>query len=297
MIKGDWGSTHLRLLRIRRGEQDRLTGPGIARLTSSPAETLAQVLSPWAESLSEGVLLCGMAGSQSGLHPTPYIACPADVGAWSRGLSSVPSSEYPTWIAAGLSCQNFADQPDVMRGEEAQIFGALELDPSLASGTHCLVLPGTHSKWAIVRDAAIIRFQTFLTGELFAILTTRSSLLIDREKNADDGQDGFTCGLGEGGANPLASLFSVRTAQLVGDRSREWARGYLSGILLAAEMAEAVRLTGLVDEITLIGDEDLVTLYQAAAAHAGIRSRAMDGQACVMAGLDRLAGFIERIPA
>ena len=55
-------------------------------------------------------------------------------------------------IAGGL-CSSPGDRAgDVMRGEEAQIFGALRLDPTLAQRTHILVLPGTHSKWVELED-------------------------------------------------------------------------------------------------------------------------------------------------
>ena len=54
-----------------------------------------------------------------------------------------------------------------MRGEETQIAGALALLPDF-DGVFCL--PGTHSKWAHVSAGEVVSFQTYMTGELFALL-------------------------------------------------------------------------------------------------------------------------------
>ena len=60
-----------------------------------------------------------------------------------------------------------------MRGEETQIFGALADE---RGARQVVVLPGTHSKWAIVGPAAIEAFATFMTGELYAVLREHSIL-------------------------------------------------------------------------------------------------------------------------
>ena len=60
-----------------------------------------------------------------------------------------------------------------MRGEETQIAGYLAKDPNFF-GTLCL--PGTHSKWTQISAEEIVSFRTFMTGELFALLSTQSVL-------------------------------------------------------------------------------------------------------------------------
>ena len=62
--------------------------------------------------------------------------------------------------------------PDVIRGEETQIFGAL----GNGSDNGQFILPGTHSKWALVENGQIVWFTTFMTGELFAVLCNHSIL-------------------------------------------------------------------------------------------------------------------------
>jgi len=55
-----------------------------------------------------------------------------------------------------------------MRGEETQILGVL----ASGGGDGVYVLPGTHSKWAEVQGGRIVGFETFMTGEVFAVLKT-----------------------------------------------------------------------------------------------------------------------------
>jgi 2-dehydro-3-deoxygalactonokinase len=108
--------------------------------------------------------------------------------------------------------------PDVMRGEETQIAGALALRPDLAAGAR-LVLPGTHSKWARVADGRIETFVTFMTGELFALLRDDSILGRAAEPAAGAGgeaafQRGVNAARAPEGVAPL--LFSTRALLLTG---------------------------------------------------------------------------------
>ncbi|WBO23305.1 2-dehydro-3-deoxygalactonokinase [Sphingomonas abietis] len=293
-ILGDWGTTRLRLFRLEGGAVvDRLVGPGIGQITSSPAATFAATIAPWqAAARGGGVLLCGMAGSRNGVVEAPYASCPADPAAWAGATQSVEIDGIRVTIAPGLSGANFAGRADVMRGEETQIFGAVALDPALAQGRHLLVLPGTHSKWVELIDGRVARFHTFMTGEMFALLRDHSTL---GRAGADvAGRDeGFVDGLARAGTGLLASLFEARAAQLIEGRSHGWAMGLMSGLLIGGEFAEALALAGdAPDKITLIGDPALSDIYaQAAAAH-GLATVRLDGDACVIAGLRRLAAHL-----
>ncbi len=61
--------------------------------------------------------------------------------------------------------------PDVMRGEETILLGAARLGVQGWDG-----IPGTHCKWAQVQDGALIRFDTSMTGKIFALFAGRSTL-------------------------------------------------------------------------------------------------------------------------
>ncbi|WP_350066435.1 2-dehydro-3-deoxygalactonokinase [Roseitalea porphyridii] len=59
-----------------------------------------------------------------------------------------------------------------MRGEETQIVGAAAMGQ--LEGT--FVLPGTHSKWALVRARRVEAYATYMSGELYAALRDHSIL-------------------------------------------------------------------------------------------------------------------------
>ncbi|WP_298689292.1 2-dehydro-3-deoxygalactonokinase [uncultured Sphingomonas sp.] len=286
-ILGDWGTTRLRLFRLRDGAiAERLDGPGIGQLAASPAETLAAALAPWRDAArDEGVLLCGMAGSRNGLVEVPYAPCPADADAWRARLATVTVDGIAVSVAPGLSGANFTGHADVMRGEETQIFGATAVDPSLARGRALVVLPGTHSKWAELIDGRVERFHTFPTGELFALLRDHSTLTRAGADTAGREQ-GFADGLARAGTGLIAGLFEARAAQLVEGRSHGWALGLLSGLLIGGEFAEAIALAGgAPSPIVLIGDPALSALYTQTAERFGLAVTHLDGDACAIAGL------------
>ncbi len=294
----DWGSTRLRaFLEVGGIVSDRRDGPGVAVAGGEPpARILASVLAPWrAAHRLDRVFLCGMAGSRNGLVEVPYVRTPAEVQAWRRGARRAPAGDIEVSVAAGIATENFHGAPDVMRGEETQIFGALRLDRQLARGCRLIVLPGTHSKWVLVRDAHIARFQTCLTGELFDVLCRHSSLLRAGD-GLEAGEEGFEAGLRAGARGDLlASLFEARAAQLIGGRTPGWARAFLSGLLISAEVAGMARaLESTAGEVTLIGEPALAALYLRALTDRGITAHALDGDRCVLAGLHELAAADER---
>lgn len=297
-VLGDWGTTRLRLnLFDAEGRfVDHAEGAGIGDRETTPAETLSRALKPWRQMHGvTRVRLCGMAGSVNGLVEAPYAPCPAGVEDWAHGAVQAPLEDYDIRIAPGVAGLTPDGAPDVMRGEETQIFGALSLSPELAQGGQLLVLPGTHGKWAQVADGRIIAFQTFLTGELFALLKDRSTLLMGAQPTpADIAEDeacaGFADGLTRGAKGDLASaLFSVRSHRLRTDWSTARAEAYLSGLIIGAETAEALAAFGNLP-ITLIGAAALTGRYAAALQQLNHDAAQMDGDAASLAGLRRLVG-------
>jgi 2-dehydro-3-deoxygalactonokinase len=182
-------------------------------------------------------------------------------------------------IAPGLRCLDSAGEFDVMRGEETQIWGA-----GLAEHS-CCVLPGTHSKWAWLGEGGAIRhFKTFMTGELYGLLTQHSILgrlmVLGTEPKAlqtDALLAGVRLGL-RGHAELPHTLFAARTAGLMGRLAPEALPDFLSGILLGAEIGGATAGAEPLQHITLIGDEALCQRYVLALEVAGLGvSRAADG--------------------
>jgi 2-dehydro-3-deoxygalactonokinase len=237
-----------------------------------------------------------MAGSRNGLLEVPYLPTPADAGDWATGQRHARCGQFGIAISPGLRCVNAAGAPDVMRGEETQIFGALALEPSLRRGMRVMVLPGTHSKWVQLRDGAVAGFRTYITGELFALLKHHSTLLrAGTDTGATDGA--FAAGLTRSescGSGLAAALFEARTGQLLAGRTYAWAGEFLSGLLIGAEVHSALahHADGPGDHpIMLVGDPGLTALYGQALAHYRNATVQADGAACAIAGLMRLAGL------
>ncbi len=289
-ILGDWGTTRLRLF-LMDGDRivDRADGPGIGNLTSAPADTLFAVAGPLLERARvTDMTLCGMAGSRNGLLEVPYAVCPGDMATWANASQHMVRDGIDIVVAAGLACADARDAPDVMRGEETQIFGGMMLDTALAQGQRTVVLPGTHSKWASLENGKVQQFRTWMTGELFGLLRDHSTLARAGGSSGQetDHQDGFAHGLNRSRDGDVSgSLFEARSAQLRLSRSQGWALGYLSGLLIGCEIADArARLSG-VSAVTLIGDPSLTILYRQALDAEGIISTYVDGSSAAIAGL------------
>jgi 2-dehydro-3-deoxygalactonokinase len=287
-VVGDWGTTRMRLFRIAGGAVvDRVEGTGIGALEGSPAQALLAALAPWRrEGDPEHVVLCGMAGARIGLVEAPYADCPSDARAWSRCAKTIRLDGIAVAVAAGLACVRADGTPDVMRGEETQIFGALCLEPALAGGARTIALPGTHGKWARIENGRVLDFHSFPSGELYALLRDRSTLT--RVGDDDRGEDeGFAAGLERAHLRDglLGHLFVARSAQLRQGRTRGWALGFLSGLIIGSEVEQALASHDAATAISLIGDPQLCARYRRALEARGAVAHLLDGDACAVAGL------------
>ena len=298
-VLGDWGTTRLRLWLVEDGDIVASgEGPGIGALSAPPAQVLATLVSPWRRAPEPlRVVLSGMAGSRNGLLEAPYAATPSDVAKWSRATLFTELPGLQVALATGL-CDESRAAPDVMRGEETQVYGALQLDATLRSGSHLLVLPGTHSKWVDIEDGAIVRFRTVLTGEMFALLRDHSILLkagARADANPADADAGFAAGVKRSEHAPeglLGALFEVRTMQLLRQRSRAWAAAFLSGLLIGEEIAGMSARRRDIHVVKIIADAQLGALYRQAFAARGLAAHALDGAACAIAGLRELTAAL-----
>lgn len=293
-VIGDWGTSRLRLFRVEGGRiTARREGPGIGAVAGQAEAAFADTIAPWLEKEKPAAIrLCGMVGARDGWREAPYADCPADAAAWAAAALRFDWRGIPVRIMAGLACVGSDGVPDVMRGEETQIFGAMAIDAALAEGRHLIVLPGTHNKWSVVEDGRIASFRTVPTGELFALLRDRSTLGPKAEE-VDPAEEaaGFAEGLdraGKGGL--LASLFAARSMRLQAGRPAGWTLGYLSGLLIGCEIAEIRATLGATQDIVLIGDARLSARYAEALTMQGLPSRSLEGDACALAGL----GYLEK---
>jgi len=172
-------------------------------------------------------------------------------------------------------------RPDVMRGEETQVIGALgDVEGAL------VVLPGTHCKWVEVEAGRIARFRTFMTGEVFAALRDHTILgAFPAGTEADEAA--FDTGVltaYESAEGIAALLFSARAKVLAGKLPAAGARDYLSGLLIGDELRAAPRGA----EPLLIGDPALCARYRRAMGLCGLVARIAPPGAAA-AGLWRIA--------
>src|SRR5262245_13377525 len=166
LIGLDWGTTNARAFRFEAGgevAETRERPLGILQVKDGAfAAAFATLVGDWREAArSAPVLMCGMIGSRQGWVETSYASLPAGSAAFAAALARVPGVDGDVRIVPGATGSGLAGAPDVMRGEETQIVGALEAG---GAGDGLFVLPGTHSKWVELRGGAIARFRTFLTG-------------------------------------------------------------------------------------------------------------------------------------
>lgn len=300
-IAGDWGTTHLRL-HLCRGATvlDKVDGPGIGALNVGAEATLFGAIHAWTRNYGRlPIWLAGMVGSRNGWKEVPYASCPADAETLRRSLLRFTADGHEIAIAAGVSCINPQGAPDVMRGEETQILGAIASHPSLGRGSSVIILPGTHTKWALVEGGELRAFQTSLSGELYALLRERSTLLKAAAPNAVAAEDsgGFEAGLRRSRelANvPLTHLlFEVRSRQLLQAMSHATAASFLSGLIIGQDVLGALPLFERALEastaVPIIGAPGLTALYSATLSSYGIGALPLDATELTIAGLHALA--------
>ncbi|HEX7339819.1 MAG TPA: 2-dehydro-3-deoxygalactonokinase [Rhodanobacteraceae bacterium] len=240
------------------------------------------------------VLAAGMVGSRQGWREAPYVEAPATLQALCASLVDVASNDGRCMsIVPGVRDDA---GPDVMRGEETQVFGVLETHPSLAADA-LVILPGTHSKWVAVKDACIARFATFMTGELYGIVSRHSILAMPDaapEQAADAHAAAFARGLAtardSGAQGALARLFSARVLMLEGRLAPACVADYLSGLLIGEEWRAALAADWLTvaRPLVLVGEPALCARYRQAAAVFGAPEPLIVADAAVH-GLWRIA--------
>jgi 2-dehydro-3-deoxygalactonokinase len=232
------------------------------------------------------VLICGMAGARQGWVEAPYLKTPTRLDVLHEGAIRV-DAPADIRILPGIA-QARADRPDVMRGEETQLLGVTEPD---FTGLVCI--PGTHSKWIRIERGHIVEFSTYMTGELFSVISQHSILAHAVEKDSPTTADSgpFREGLATALAAPSglsSSLFRLRAAQLFGFEQRADGAARLSGLLIGTEVADALHRCGA-PSLRLIGAGQLGSLYEAALRAQGFDVTAVDAEAASRLGLGKAA--------
>ncbi len=293
----DWGTTNLRAWVLAGGQILRRRDFALGVGGLQPGEAARQfrdTVRPAMDAVELPAVLCGMIGSTLGWEAVPYVECPARFQDLQQHLHRVAAPGPPVWIVPGLKAQRPDGGPDVMRGEETQLFGWAVGAASRGTGEHLICLPGTHTKWVRLVDGRVESFVTAMTGELFAVLRHHSVL---RAGEAHDDDIAFASGLkAAGDGNALASrLFTARSRVVGGEMAPGHVESYLSGLLIGAEAASLPALFGMArgSLVTIVGGPALCQRYRRALLACGFDADIVDGEDAVLAGLTKLASGVD----
>ena len=287
LVAVDWGTSSLRAALLDadgRVREERSAPRGI--LTVAPGEfaaVLSALCADWLGVAGTSCLISGMAGSKQGWVEAPYCHCPAGPADVARKIIEIEPGRIA--MVPGLADEHDG-VPDVMRGEEVQIFGAVALT-GIASGL--FVLPGTHNKWARVENGRVIGFRTFMTGEFYSLLAQHSILARTLDAHAPPVEAAFLQGVARAanGHGLLHNAFGARTLSLFERMSAGELASYLSGLLIGEEL-HTQSLSHAGHDIVLIGAPALTERYALALGTNGIATRTLGAEA-TWAGLHSLA--------
>jgi len=294
LIAVDWGTTSARAYRLdARGAvlESRAAPLGVTQVAAGGfAEALARLLADW-DATPVPRIASGMIGSRQGWVEAPYLECPAALSALADGLVPTPGGRL--LVVPGLRTRDANGMPDVMRGEETQIVGAV----GRSDARMLLALPGTHSKWACVENGRIVDFVTYMTGELWHVLLQHSilgRLAVAGPGSAAAATPAFLRGMRRGAGNGsfMHDIFGARTHVLMGELAGEDVGEWLSGLLIAREVRTArqwAQRQGFdAARVHVVGDDALVARYVTALDAADVTVARADSRAAAF-GLWQIA--------
>lgn len=286
LVVVDWGTTRLRATLLdgqgailARNEADQ-------GVQSVPAGGFPAALEAACGSWTAGrpelpVLMSGMVGSRNGWVEAAYVSCPCGADDLARHMLPVPVAGNVR-VVPGADMRWPDGAYDVMRGEEVQAIGS-----GLSDGLLCL--PGTHSKWIEMAGGCILRFATFVTGELYAAMTASFiGRLATEPEAAEEGlragakASTFAGGLGR-------QLFQARAQVLGGDLSGGAVRPFLSSLIVGQEIAGAESLFGRASRVHLVAASPQREVYEAALMARGVAVTVIDPAVAGLDGVRRIA--------
>jgi 2-dehydro-3-deoxygalactonokinase len=208
------------------------------------------------------VIVSGMASSSLGMIELPYKSIPFPLDGSEMQISSFEPSGFFNHDLLIISGSKTND--DVMRGEETKIIGC---GPDSKGKPELYIFPGTHCKHVRIKGGMVDHFKTFMTGELFDLLSTKSILSNCVEKTGwldhEENRIGFELGVMDSlHSNLLHSIFWVRTNDLLEKLTKEENYFYLSGLLIGNEIKEIDSQDPI--PITIVSDNFLGPLYEEA---------------------------------
>jgi len=299
----DWGTSSFRLRLIRIGDGEVLAetteGKGIAAINNewlNSGKAASERVEFYQEQLSSAItalrtatgglpiIISGMASSSVGMIELPYGSIPWSLSEDQPPVKQIPATDnfpHEILLVSGLKTSN-----DVMRGEETMLLGCDLSDEE----EWLIIFPGTHSKHAVIKKGSLIDFRTYMTGEVFDLLATKS--LLSRSVSTGEveaGSEAFSNGVKEGReGNLLNSIFHIRSRQLLANTKPVENYHYLSGLVIGYELSSIQQIQ---QNILLVCSTRLGASYKKALEIIrGNSPEYRDADKLLMAGHRKLAG-------
>ena len=292
----DWGTSSFRLWLLDRSGNilgERRSHEGM--MAAAKAGFVA-VLQSHLEAVGAApglpVVVCGMAGARGGWVEAGYVDTPAPLASILKHAVTVPGQDRDVRILPGIA-QRDRNAPDVMRGEETQLLGALGMD---AADDAVVCMPGTHSKWVRANGGTVEGFATFMTGDLFDAVS-RETILSHAVAGAGEAEDidAFRSAVTAAFETPsfVANLlFQVRSGQLLYGGTPASAREKISGTLIGLELAAGLGGGARRKGLTLVASGRLQRLYQLAFDTVSVPVQSIGAEDAVRRGLSMAAESI-----
>ena len=291
LIAADWGTSNLRVwgMDYQGNVINKITdGKGMSSLKPSEFEPhLIDLIGNWLPKEGNAkcpIIICGMAGAKTGWKEAAYLKAPCPPVNKEKIIQiETEDQRISVNIIPGIMQKS---PPDVMRGEETQISGYLSKNPNF-DGIICL--PGTHTKWVHISAGEIVSFKTFMTGEIYQTLS-KHSILKDSVKSNDFDFTAFLEAFEDIYSNPAlisSKFFSLRAIDLLENTYTKFLKSKLSGYLIGSELAGA-KSYWLGQNIVMIGNDDLCTLYEKALKKLGLNTTIENAEDITLNGLKQV---------
>ncbi|MGZ8901462.1 MAG: 2-dehydro-3-deoxygalactonokinase, partial [Limisphaerales bacterium] len=222
----DWGTSTFRIRWISKGEiaQEYADAIGCKAIFAANSENQTARAEAFENQLNKALatfdrisnplplVISGMASSTIGWRELPYAPLPLKLDGSNLRIECI-AWKHPALISQIYLVSGAASENEMMRGEESEAIGLLN---SISSPpTSLLILPGTHSKHLSIASSQITSIRTFMTGELYDLITTQSVLRASVNPSTTQDLNAFNEGMHcviERGLS--GALFQTRTRQV-----------------------------------------------------------------------------------
>jgi 2-dehydro-3-deoxygalactonokinase len=302
-IAVDWGTSHLRAYLCKTHDQysfeliEQKDGPGVVKCHQQFEQILTEVIAPWSHHYGAiPLFIAGQITSSIGWIETPYMTCPINPENLLTSAVNLAGVDQLITALPGTKCVLDNTMSDVMRGEELQILGFLKQNPHYQKGTILLCLPGTHTKWVLLKEGLIVCFKTAMTGEFYDLLCHQSVLIPNDCTGGDFDwhayEQGCNLTLESNSGNLAHGIFSVRTRQLSKELNSVQAKAYLSGVLIGSDVRAARYASEWVlsagSKVVVIGTPQLNRCFTMALNQMGVECEEFDVKTATLSGFNYL---------